>query len=603
MKGQSSRLIASAALGLIAGTPALGACPQSGFNFGAGFGAVFHRTKVKIDEDEHTKAFKKQSGDIIEKLKKSFGDYDAAHQKLKAKAREIAQKFAEEFNLLMQKYPELGRVLAYNIPVDAGGAPRGSIAWLVAICTNPPRGLRPQARAFIEGSPFVQTTVALTQADPSLLRSEAFRQQISAQTSLQGEELFKGFTRMIKSHAGSDLEGLAGASRQFFGGGLLDPDAQPAVVPPAPRPEADAGDGAGSGQASDDAGSNSPDPSGKSEEEEPPEAVADVPPADAAGGRRPQRPEAPPPPEPQRYKEGNAIVVEVASLYPPNFGASIKEARAQYAYHRAKVNSVFDLFIAKAGESEHPQIKSIFFNPKDGKSYRKPSLICDNLGKFAKKVVAQECEELGCKDNVASKKATGFAADIILGYNHRINDVRLGGYLDGTLYIGGKAKFNDKQPAGSGKTKGGIVVQPKFAIGGGLRVGLMVTPGMEIYSTLGVQATRYIINTSGIHGILDKARWLREVTEEYNASPVGKKTPIETKALDKKEESIYKKHNATKLAPCVGGGLAIWICHGIRLEVGAKWVFMKRIAKAEKVGVETKAGSCSVRVALLYTVN
>ena len=81
-------------------------------------------------------------------------------------------------------------------------------------------------------------------------------------------------------------------------------------------------------------------------------------------------------------------------------------------------------------------------------------------------------------DAKASKKKTKFLADLVFGYDHRINDVMLGVDLTAGMMFG-KTKTDDYNL----KNTWNIALMP--------RVGYLVMPQLELYATAGVKAAHW----------------------------------------------------------------------------------------------------------------
>ena len=94
-----------------------------------------------------------------------------------------------------------------------------------------------------------------------------------------------------------------------------------------------------------------------------------------------------------------------------------------------------------------------------------------------------------------NKKKTKFLADLVFGYDHRINDVMLGVDLTAGMMFGkskvdydgwGKDDSKDGKDFISAKNTWNIALMP--------RVGYLVMPQLELYATAGVKAAHYKVS-------------------------------------------------------------------------------------------------------------
>ena len=85
-----------------------------------------------------------------------------------------------------------------------------------------------------------------------------------------------------------------------------------------------------------------------------------------------------------------------------------------------------------------------------------------------------------------SKKKTKFLADLVFGYDHRINDVMLGADLTVGMQFG-KTKVN----VGEAESEDNINLKNTWNIALMPRVGYLVMPQLELYATAGVKIAHW----------------------------------------------------------------------------------------------------------------
>lgn len=90
------------------------------------------------------------------------------------------------------------------------------------------------------------------------------------------------------------------------------------------------------------------------------------------------------------------------------------------------------------------------------------------------------------KDYRINKKKTKFLADLVFGYDHRINDVMLGVDLTAGMMFG-KTKVN----TGPDDAKDNINLKNTWNIALMPRVGYLVMPQLELYATAGVKLAHW----------------------------------------------------------------------------------------------------------------
>jgi opacity protein-like surface antigen len=240
----------------------------------------------------------------------------------------------------------------------------------------------------------------------------------------------------------------------------------------------------------------------------------------------------------------------------------------------------------------------------------------DGVKKHAAAIDAAEHSELGLNaSGTKSKSKSGFIAEAVVGYDHRMSDVMVGVDL-GIGFDTFKTTIKDKSPATASTTttKNGVEVKRPFYVLVLPRVGYMFTPQLEGYITAGVSLNRYKVDTRGMAVVHDKYNALVTQGKALNTLRTTKITELtakiantSTSADDKKKAEadlkIYtdspiitglktdevnaaqqKVHKKTKLAPVVGAGVRFAVTPDVLIGLGYRYQFKTKLVDFEKTG-------------------
>lgn len=203
-----------------------------------------------------------------------------------------------------------------------------------------------------------------------------------------------------------------------------------------------------------------------------------------------------------------------------------------------------------------------------------------------------DVEELGLTGKgVASKSATGFAAEIALGYDHRIGDCMIGIEMPIGINLGGKCKIKDK---GSSAGSDGITVQQSYYVGLMPRVGYLVTPAFEIYATAGFNFGKYTADTTNMATVLDKSEAVEEIAKAWNETAKG--TGYEISDADMEtigklagvDTDTFKKFHRTKFVPVIGLGVRYNITPDVFMKLEYNYAFRTKVVKQVKAGCDVR---------------
>lgn len=163
-----------------------------------------------------------------------------------------------------------------------------------------------------------------------------------------------------------------------------------------------------------------------------------------------------------------------------------------------------------------------------------------------------------------SKKKTKFLADLVFGYDHRINDVMLGADLTFGMMFGKTKKGYDGWGADdTGDGKDFVTVKNTWNIALMPRVGYLVMPQLELYATAGVKAAHYKVTYT------DE---IDNTTYDYNKPTSAKKV---------------------KFIPVVGAGLRYEITPDIYAKLEYNYDFRKGLKMPADLSKKSEADAAN----------
>ncbi len=227
----------------------------------------------------------------------------------------------------------------------------------------------------------------------------------------------------------------------------------------------------------------------------------------------------------------------------------------------------------------------------------------------ANEVEKLENDELGLNSNgKRSKTKSGFVAEAVVGFDHRISDIMVGadlfvGFDTSKLPIRDYKTSADRESGNASKArKDSIEIKRQFYVGLMPRIGYKFTPQLEGFVAFGVQMGRYKVDTTGLKVIYDNVSKYAKVYNTVREMVVAQSNnaTADTKAkwnealnllnddlssYDKEVAKYCKKHNKTKFSPVVGCGIRYDFTESVFGTLAYKYQFNSKIADYNKTGI------------------
>ena len=207
----------------------------------------------------------------------------------------------------------------------------------------------------------------------------------------------------------------------------------------------------------------------------------------------------------------------------------------------------------------------------------------DSSGAGTKTLVDEEVTEISesiAKTHKISKRKTGFLAEVVLGYDHRFNDVMMGVDLTfGTTF--GKTSLKSKKPSGklvtldANKTNPSRVfakIKRQWHIAFMPRIGYLFAPQFEGFVTAGVKLQKMKYETYK-HG---------DVYLNGTVNTTTRNDFTNTEQLNAYNEKVKK--TKTQMIPVVGVGIRYEIMPQLYTKLEYNYEFSKRV-KLPKDGI------------------
>jgi hypothetical protein len=251
------------------------------------------------------------------------------------------------------------------------------------------------------------------------------------------------------------------------------------------------------------------------------------------------------------------------------------------------------IYTPKPESDLDPRIKAAFFQDQAQERIVSASVIGTNLQQFSQDRTNEQLEELGFTSNQVSKTPTSAEGSIQLGGTIPLCERAIFGIEASFHYpIGGTATIGEDSESGKTTLKKGISGQLLTSIG------FRASPKLLLSLIAGVDVGRYKGDTTALGKASTEAR---QLAENYNSTPQGKKDPIDIEAHDAKQSSalqIYRQHHKTVLAPVIGGALELAVKRGFCVQLSYKFMPSTTIFTEEKQGAKVRYQSHSVGLAI-----